>query len=73
VKKELTKGSLISSVDEVYVNARRGHEGILDMDLGSLRDGDGVGEVLSTVSEGVCNSWRAGGQQEGLQYNGEAA
>jgi hypothetical protein len=20
-----------------------------------------------------CNSWRAGGQQEGLQYNGEAA
>ena len=22
---------------------------------------------------GVCNSWRAGGQQEGLQYNGEAA
>jgi hypothetical protein len=21
----------------------------------------------------ICNSWRAGGQQEGLQYNGEAA
>ena len=21
----------------------------------------------------VCNSWRAGGQQEGLQYNGEVA
>ena len=21
----------------------------------------------------VCNSWRAGGQQEGLQYNGKAA
>ena len=32
-----------------------------------------IGSLKRMLNRFLCNSWRAGGQQEGLQYNGEAA
>jgi hypothetical protein len=33
----------------------------------------GLEHILTVIAGELEGSWRAGGQQEGLQYNGEAA
>jgi len=44
--------------------------------INAWNEGDSTSDsskLLDTVIAGEQGSWRAGGQQEGLQYNGEAA
>jgi hypothetical protein len=52
------------SVDDVYIST---HYNDNDCKLRSPKGGRCFSQQCR------CNSWRAGGQQEGLQYNGEAA